>query len=558
MKQLSKLTALLLLPALGFSEAGKTGARVPWTAYPAEEARHNATVHGPSRTFGTPEAEAVGRSYVRLDEAGEFVEFDVKAPANTLVLRYSIPDAPAGGGLEAALGLLINGAPVKKLKLTSRFAWNYGDYPFTNDPKAGRARHFFDEVRTFIPEVVQGDVIRLQKEADDAADYCLVDFIDLEQVAPPLDPPDGSLSIAGFGAVPNDGKDDTAAITNCFNAARAKDRTVWIPAGRFLLNGHRIHVSGIRVRGAGMWHSVLTGTSPMFEGTGQAVEFSDLAIFGDITHRDNNAPDNAFNGNLGKGSRFTNLWIEHVKCGFWTTQGTEEMLLSGSRIRNVMADGLNFCDGTSRSTVEQCHLRSTGDDALATWSPTGDWSSKKPCLGNRFLNNTIQQPWMANGIAVYGGGHHVIAGNVIAETVISGAGIHISSGFEAVPFSGPVRIENNRISGAGGDSYIGETVGGLWLYAKDSDIEVPVVVEDIELIGSRHSAVTVHGPKAFRDVRLNGVIVRKTGEFGLHIKDGAAGSLTVANLQISGAPRGDVRNDGRVSLQMMDEREESP
>lgn len=471
------------------SEILSAGARLDWCAYPAEEGKTNAKVLGPSREYGTFEAEAVGRKYVRLSLEGDYVDVGVLEAGNGMVLRYCIPDAPDGGGLDATLSLYINGCFEKKLNLTSRYAWHYGDYPWTNHPSAGIAHHFFDEINTFIPSVSRGDVIRLQKDADDAAEFYLIDFVELEKVGPPRTQPEKSLSINDF-----------SSLEKCISAAKKEGLTVWIPPGEHRLDGGRIHAGGITVQGAGMWYSRLTGTTPMFEGTGEPIKFSDLAIFGEIAHRDNEASDNAFNGNLGDGSVFSDLWIEHMKCGFWTTHGTLRLTLRNSRIRNVMADGLNFCDGTSYSSVENCHLRNTGDDALASWSPTGEWSSKKPCVGNRFLNNTIEQPWLANGIAVYGGADHVISGNHIRDTVISGAGIHISSGFEAVPMSGTIRVENNRIEGAGGDAYIGETVGAVWLYAKDSDVDAAICIDGLRLIDSAEASITFHGKHHFSQV----------------------------------------------------------
>jgi len=167
-----------------------------------------------------------------------------------------------------------------------------------------------------------------------------------------------------------------------------------------------------------------------------------------------------------------------------------------------MADGLNFCDGTSHSTVENSHFRNTGDDALASWSPSGDWSSKQACLNNTFRNNTIELPWHANGIAVYGGGGHQIEGNQIIGTVMSGAGILISSGFEAVPFSSSIIARNNTIISTGGECYIGERVGGIWIYAKDSDIEVPIIIENNRIRDSAESGITLHGPRALSDLQI--------------------------------------------------------
>ncbi len=528
------LKTILCATALMTAVPGSIRAAFPWTAYEAEDGKTNAEVHGPSREYLTPEAEASGRKFTRLDTEGEFVEFRVTQPANAIVVRYGIPDANNGGGIDVTLGLSINGKSEKPLRLSSRYAWVYGDFPWSNDPQQGKAHHFFDESRAIIPRVSPGDIIRLQKGASDKAAYYLIDLLELEQVPDPCEEPPGSLSVCHFGAVADDDCDDSAALLKCLESAREEGKTVWIPPGKFLLNGPRIPLGKVRVQGAGMWHSTLAGSGAQFEGTGEPVGFSDIAISGDIDRRRDDFPDNAFNGNFGQGSEFKNLWIEHVKCGFWTTHGTERMRVVGCRIRNTMADGLNFCDGTSYSVVRDCHLRNTGDDALATWSPSGAWSSKTPCVGNAFIWNSIQLPWHANGIALYGGSDHLIAGNKIDGTVYSGAGILISSGFDAISFAGNIRADRNEITGAGGACYIDETVGGLWIHAKDSDISTPILVSGLRISDSPNSAITIHGPKRTENLEFKNIVICGTGEYGIDIKPHAAGVLRAAGLQISG------------------------
>lgn len=550
---------LLLLIALTACQKRKpaaAGADSHWLTYEAEAGKTNGAVHGPTRESLTPEAEASGRKFVRLDADGQFLEITATQPANTIVVRYGIPDAPTGGGADVTLGLYLNGKPQKPLSLTSRYSWIYGDFPWSNDPAKGKAHHFFDEARAIIASVAPGDVIRLQKGPADKAAYYLIDLIELEQVAPPLPRPADSVSITEFGAAPNDGQNATPALVKCIEAARAQGKSVWIPEGEFQLDGARIPVGNVKVRGAGMWYSTFAGSSPMFAGTGESVEFSDLAIFGGIDHRNDSSPDNAFDGNFGKGSRFQNLWIEHVKCGFWTTQGTEDMRVQGCRIRNIMADGLNFCAGTSRSVVEQCHLRNTGDDALATWSPNGNGTARIACVQNSFLNNTIEIPWLANGIALYGGADHLVARNKITGTVFSGGGILVSSGFEAVPFSGTIRVEENSVADAGGDCYIDESVGGLWIHAKDSDIDATIAVSGLRITDSPKSAITIHGPKkaprvSFRDVRID-----CAGEFGIDIKPNAVGSLRASGLRIARTRLDPVHNasGGRFSVDIVEEK----
>jgi hypothetical protein len=509
------------------------GAPCPWTTIEAEACRTNGTIHGPSRQYLTIAAESSGRKYVELAATGQFVEFTATAPANAMVVRFSIPDAPTGGGLAASLSLSIDGTFVRRIPLSSRHAWIYGDFPWSNDPSKGKAHHFYDETNALIGMVRAGQVLRLQYDATPAATTCAIDLVELENIAPPARQPAGSLSLVDFGAIADDDGDDSAAMTRALAAAAEQGKTLWIPVGEFRLDGQRLPVGNVRVQGAGMWYSRFTGKSTMFAGTGKPVRFADLAIFGEIDRRVDDLPENAFDGNFGDGSVFTNLWIEHVKCAFWTSHGTVRMRVENCRMRNVMADGLNFCDGTSDSVVTGCHLRNTGDDALATWSTTNPSSSRAPCERNSFTNNTIEMPWLANGIAIYGGTDHRVSGNRIVGTVFSGGGILISSGFEAVPFRGTIHVENNRIAGAGGDCYIGESIGGLWINVQHSDIEATIAITNLRVEDSAASGLSIHGPKAARRIVLRDVAIAGATGHGIEAKPKASGALTASGLRVN-------------------------
>ncbi len=84
-----------------------------------ERRRRTATVIGPDRTAYTLPAEASGRTAVRLDP-GEHVEFTLPAAANAITVRYSIPDAPTGGGITAPLEVSVDGGAADTMTLTSR------------------------------------------------------------------------------------------------------------------------------------------------------------------------------------------------------------------------------------------------------------------------------------------------------------------------------------------------------------------------------------------------------------------------------------------------------
>ena len=90
--------------ALDPSLVAGRGAAVPFVEQEAERAVTTGTVIGPDRAAYTLPAEASGRSAVRLTP-GQYVEFTLPRAANAITVRYSIPDAPTGGGITAPLAV---------------------------------------------------------------------------------------------------------------------------------------------------------------------------------------------------------------------------------------------------------------------------------------------------------------------------------------------------------------------------------------------------------------------------------------------------------------------
>ena len=233
------------------------GADMPWTTYEAEDMKTTGKVLGPNYGPNVVEAESSGQRCVTLNSK-EYVEFKSQAAANAMVVRYSLPDADTGGGLDSSLNFYQNGSFVKKIPVTSHYSRLYGQYPFSNNPTAGAPRNFYDEVRLKDISVNPGDVLRLEKAGDDVR-YCILDLVDLESIAPPLAAPDNSLSVAQFGADNKGETDATAAVKNCIVAARKQGKSVWVPAGTYKLTGDIDLPANTTLQGAGMWHTTFIG-----------------------------------------------------------------------------------------------------------------------------------------------------------------------------------------------------------------------------------------------------------------------------------------------------------
>jgi hypothetical protein len=221
-----------------------------------------------------------------------------------------------------------------------------------------------------------------------------------------------------------------------------------------------------------------------------------------------------------------NVWIEHVMVGWWVgysgtpplTPQTDGLIVRGVRIRNTFADGINFCNGTSRSVVEQSLFRNTGDDAIATWSPI---SEGPPATANVFRMNTAQTIWRANCFALYGGSNHVIEDNYCADTV-SDTGVLISQFFNSHPFSGINTIQRNSII-RGGGYFPGGPVAAVGISAYQGDIS-GLVFRDLLITDSTAAGFEVAGPFRISGCTLDNVLILGSGSYGLLASSDAKGN----------------------------------
>jgi len=515
------------------------GASLPFITYEAEYAETNGTVIGPDRTYMTFASEASGREAVTLDATGEFLSFRNTKASNALTVRYIIPDAPYGGGLDATLTLYVDGVKRGKVNVSSKHSWVYGKYPWSNDPAEGDAHRFYDESHLLIGDVPAGATVKLQKDSDDTAAYYVVDFVELEQVEAAYSKPSGYLSVTDYGAVANDAGDDTNAFHAAIAAAKQARKGVWIPAGRFVLTTP-LQVDHVTIRGAGMWHTTLHGAG--FLANGSQIRVYDLLLDVGVTARHDELRESGFDGTFGLGSVIQNVWIEHAKAGIWSMRSpsgvsTNGLYVGGVRIRNTYADGINFSTGTSNSMVEQTHIRNSGDDSIALWSQKMDGvaDADSGTKGNTIRFNTVQLPWLADNIAVFGGRDNKVQDNVLLDTVGFGAGIAISTRFDPVPFAGRTTVERNTLIRTGGrEPNWGQDFGAIWLFTGDKPIDANILIRNNTALDSTYQGLYVSGPHAIanasRKVLIQNLVIDGTGTWGVHVFPGVSGSVDMDNV----------------------------
>jgi hypothetical protein len=513
------------------------GATTGYTEYEAESGSTNGAAIGPDRTFRTVASEASGRRAVQLNATGQFVRFTLSQPANSLVIRYAIPDSADGAGLTAPLALYSGSTKVKDVSLSSTYSWVYGTYPYTNVPSQGLAHHFFDEVRTTLPSTYPvGTVLSLQKDAGSSASYYDIDLIDTEVVPGTFAEPANYLSISDFGAVANDTGDDTSAVNSAVASAQSQGKGVWIPGGTFVINA-RINLSNVAVRGAGEWYSVVRGTNGKggFFATGSNVRIADLTIAGDVRYRDDQNFDTGIEGNFGTGSLIQDVWIEHTKVGMWIDSGTNGLYVVGVRIRDTFADGVNIHANVVNARVDQTAVRNTGDDALAMFS------EGSAVTGSGYTFDTVSAPLLGNGIGIYGGNGNRAEDNLVSDTVTAAAGIAISTRFGPVPFSGTTSVQRDTLVRTGGyEPNWPAQLGALWIYADTADITTPVTVRDLSIQDSTYQAILFSFSRTITNVTLDHVAVTGAGTYGIELN--CQGSATFTFVTVTGAVSGGLNN----------------
>jgi Pectate lyase superfamily protein len=457
-----------LAPTAG--AAALAGADLPFSSVEAESASTGGQVVGPDYTQGSLASEASGRRAVKLG-AGQQVEFTLPAAANAVNVSYNVPD-----GLSGTLAVYVNGAKTDKaIALTSKYS-----YVDTSWIVGSKTHHLFDDARVLLGQ----DLKAGDKVAFEASGEVTVDVADFEQVAAAAEAPAGAVSVTDHGADPSGQGDSTEAFRAAI--AAAKGGTVWIPPGDYRLTSALQGVENVTLRGAGSWHSVVH-SSRFIDQTSSAgsVHIQDFAVLGEVTERVDTNPDNFVNGSLGPGSSVSGMWIQHVKVGLWLTGNNDNLVVENSRILDTTADGLNLNGNAKGVTVRNNFLRNQGDDALAMWSLN---AADTDCA---FEDNTISQPNLANGIAIYGGQDITVRGNLVSDTNALGSGIAISNQKFADPFfplAGTITVADNTLvrTGAVNPNWQ-HPMGALRVDAYDSAIEAQVKISNTTATDSPYS-----------------------------------------------------------------------
>jgi hypothetical protein len=388
--------------------------------------------------------EADKGGYVLL-APGKSVQWKAKRNAGGIILRYSIDDAPTGGGIDA-VAVISNLATheSRALSLTSKHAWLYGsEMRETNDPGAGSARRLFDHLSAKLG-VRHGDTLAIRNPNENIA-VC-VDFLETDEVPPPVPCPPGAVVVSG------------SAIQEAIRAASV-NQTVYLPAGDYNLTNQIYIDKNITVQGAGMWHTKLHARYKKTANgfvivNGATVTFRGFHMLGNSTLRHGPAGESgsasAIRGTdqhgMGSGTLIDSVWVDHYQLCFvlqGRPEGSENIRILNTRVFDCYADGMTIFRTIDHFLASNNTVRQAGDDAFGLNSGTN----------NVFCFNTAEFTARAGGLGLFGGSRCKFFGNLIRNTLPSAqASLRVSTVFLKKGAPGPEFCEfyDNRIERCNG------------------------------------------------------------------------------------------------------------
>lgn len=540
------------------------GADMPFTVLEAENAKTNGTVLKKNFTLADFAGEASGRSAVKLDQNGQYVEFTLTSSANAFVLRNAVDE-----GVDGTISLYADGSKVSSFNVTSHFSRvrcsaddlnNLGK----NDAQEGDETYWLYEDSQLLLDKTYpaGTKIKIQKDAGDV-NWIYVDMIETEEVAPAVTNPDPNQYVE---------VSNSKSIETALNEARMNNKKgIFIPAGEWELSSMiSVYGGAFEIVGAGPWHTKLvvpqdrnnTDAGFRIDPTASGSTIRDLSAWGNYTYRQD-GPGKFINGDKMQNVTVDNVWAEHFVCLYWGV-GSSNNTFKNCRIKNLFADGINMTNGSNNNEIINCYARATGDDSFALFSATdngGDYN-----VGNHYANLTAVCPRRAACFAIYGGSDNVYE-NLYGADTLTYPGITMSSlsfGYQTKGFGDKdCIVENVTLDRCGGDFYTSrgsddhfndyQNFGAIWIYAGDRIFQ-NVVLRNIDINDAVYYGIQIQtmysgGPASepMKNVTLENININNANRQGIKFlvcaEEGqgpCVGSATFRNVQINNAKLGSV------------------
>tara|TARA_R110002073_G_scaffold35970_8_gene104868 strand:+ start:8928 stop:10784 length:1857 start_codon:yes stop_codon:yes gene_type:complete len=560
---------------VGISRADE-GPSWPWQEHQAEDCREFiGRKGGPSFSLSEDSiqlAEAVGRQAVFLEETGDFMEWKLIADADVVSIRFSLPLDEEKLGVPAEIVLYSDGEMLQRVALPRGHMWVFGNDTDRSQPPTWTDHRIDSQLTprkawdTLVVKlhrpVARGTIFRIEKDPGSNTRSVAIDLIETENGSPENPMPAGFVSITDFGAEPNDGRDDGAALA----AAIENHAKIYFPPGVWDFTERReFEVKDHIIQGAGIHSTKLQGWYARFRGTGSGCRFYDFSADGKARYRaqqglgehpngysmDRSQEYHFFDGAVGEDAVFENLHLSHYVVTFASHDPTSENLrIENVRIRSSFAGGIVVRGGHANARITHVHVRGSGDDGIVLWSSVPG-QSKRPNKNCLIKNCTVESPWFANNFAIYGGTNNRILGCVGRDNPTI-SGLKITPQFDSSPFRGTTVVRDLSLIRCGNaGSGHGVEAGSLLFATFDGQDVANVLLENCRILNAPHDAIKVVRKKESASVWVSfkNLSVQSPGRHVVAVgKQMRGGELRFEGPQIAGLVESAVKNESAGKL----------
>lgn len=268
-----------------------------------------------------------------------------------------------------------------------------------------------------------------------------------------------TVLVTDFGAVPDDGRDDQAAIQQAIDRA-APGTTVVFPAGVY----HHSSVLNVRNNNVTLWGygASLVGTNNenhaiVLRGDHTAV--AGLTISANPKGRLHAEEQMGIALHFTTGSVVRDTTVRNTSSAGIFIWGAKDYQILDNVVENTMSDGIHSVGGARNGLVQGNRLRNVGDDCFAVIS----YIAERQMSGNITIRDNSCVGGKARGISVVGGEDVRIENNTIEAS--AAAGIYLASEANYNTYGAHrVQVINNRLNGVNTNSAIRH--GAIFLWAR--------------------------------------------------------------------------------------------
>lgn len=378
--------------------------------------------------------------------------------------------------------------------------------------------------------------------------------------------PGGAVDVRSFGALPDDGRDDTAAIQAALDSLppggwllfppgvyeHGARLTVRRPGAVLWSEGATLHATNaadqavlLAADGASIYNFTLTAvTAARLDAPWQAR----IAVF-DRDDRSTHLRGNVIRGNrvIAGGAPGTPAANSASSAGIFVYRA-DDFLVAENEVRRSLADGIHVTGGSKNGRVLANTVRETGDDMIAivsylangSWIDDGAAQIAASFAGQRDLElvrnvlvafNDVSGQYWGRGISVVGGADITIRDNRIAQTTTA-AGVLLAREASFVTWGvNNVVVRDNAISQVQTTlpAYTPPGWPNTGLRTGHAAVEIhSFVFDDERAYGDLLAALAV------QDLRITRNTVADTGASGVRVGEGTGVVSTLSGTRSDG------------------------